>query len=140
MRAAERALCHHVKVVEFLPRARLDDGHRDFAAKDCGLDRSNGTAVFETGARALLWHRLGAFDRSMIGTMRFNPVAHCNCINALLGCGTRCWDVDSVNELWTRAIVDFHSGESTNGAGIDAKDLHAPASSQEIRSIVVGPV
>jgi hypothetical protein len=85
-----------VKVVEFLPRARLDDGHRDFAAKDCGLDRSNGTAVFETGARALLWHRLGALDRGMIGTVRLNPAAHRDRIDAFLRTDADRRDIDRV--------------------------------------------
>ena len=39
--------------MEFLPGARLDHSHRDFAAGDDCLERADGPAVFEAAAGAL---------------------------------------------------------------------------------------
>src|SRR5262249_11443184 len=92
--------------------------------KDCGLDRSNGTAVFETGARALLWRRLGALDRGMIGTVRLNPAAYRDRIDAFLRTDADRRDIDRVDELRGYAVIDFDDGESATHAGIDAEDSH----------------
>jgi hypothetical protein len=58
------------QLMEFLPGARLDHSHRDFAAGDHGLDCADGPAVFEAAAGALFRHCLRALDVSVLWFVR----------------------------------------------------------------------
>src|SRR5215471_14248462 len=71
-----------VKVKRALPFRRLNQRHRDAAARDDGFNRSDCAGIFERGSDTLLWERTGALDTGEVGVVNLDPVAQFNRVNA----------------------------------------------------------
>ena len=82
---------------EPFPDRRLDDFDRDRTQGDCRFDRADRPSVFETRRRALLRHRLRAFNQSADWFVPIDEVADGGDIDAFFGAGAdrpecRCLD------------------------------------------------
>jgi hypothetical protein len=113
-----------VEMASPLPDRRLDELERDFAASENRLERAGSAAIFEAGASALLGHRLGALDRGVIRTMRLNPGAQCEHVDALFGASADGGNIHRVDKLRGRSVVELDNGKAAMNTRVDAKDSH----------------
>ena len=105
---------------EPLPGRRLDDFDRDRTQGDGCFDRADRSPVFETRRRALLRHRLRAFNQSADWFVPIDEVADGGDIDALFGAGTDDRNVDRLDQHAGRRRRNLDDGQSAANTGIDA--------------------
>ena len=105
---------------EPFPCGRFDNFDRDRAQCDCCFDRTDRAPVFEATARPLLRHGLSAFNQSVGWFVSINEVADGGDIDALFSANSDRRDIDGIDQLRCRTVVNFNDSEATTNAGIDA--------------------
>src|SRR5262249_4940202 len=78
----------------------------------------------EAARGALLGHRLGALNPGVIGTVRLNPGAQREHVDAFLRAGANSRNVDRIDKPWRRAVLELDNGEAAVDSGIKAEDSH----------------
>ena len=107
------------QLVETLPNARLDDGHRNPTQRDRRFDGADGAPVFETAAAALFRHCLSAFYEGVLDVVLADPRANCDRIDALFGVRADDRNVDRLDQPRGYAVLD-----GDDGNGREYRDRH----------------
>src|SRR5262249_51586968 len=110
--------------VELFPERWLYDRQRDFAACNHRFERAGRAAVFKAARRVLLGESLGSFDEGVLWLMHVHPTSDREHVDSFfrLDAGDR--DIDRIDELWRRAVLDGDDGQSAVDSRVDARDDH----------------
>src|SRR6266567_91906 len=105
-----------------LPLRGFDDLDRNPAQCDDGFDCAGCPAEFKSATCSLAWHCLCALDEPLRWSMLKQPLLQGDDIDSFFRLDADSGDVDGVDELRCRAVVDLDDGEATTDAWINTQN------------------